>query len=104
MEGLEVLTTSQCISLLQLTSIGRIGFVRDGWPRILPINYAAADDGAIVFRTSAESSIAGIDSQPVTFEVDGFDLDRHLGWSVCVAGEGREVTDAGDPTAERLHR
>jgi nitroimidazol reductase NimA-like FMN-containing flavoprotein (pyridoxamine 5'-phosphate oxidase superfamily) len=104
LEGFEILSTSECISLLQRGCIGRVGFVAGGYPRVLPVNYAAADDGAVVFRTTAASSLTQVALQPVTFEIDGFDAHRHIGWSVCVTGEGREVTDGADPTGERLHR
>ena len=39
---------------------------------------------------------------PAAFEIDGYDEQARTGWSVCVHGPGREITDAGDVLAERL--
>jgi hypothetical protein len=69
---------------------------------LLPVNCAAATDGTVVFRTSEESVLAGIDGIPVVFEADGFDAVTHTGWSVCVHGFGREITQGDDRTARRL--
>ena len=45
------LTRREALELLQLHSyVGRIGFVVDGRPLILPVNYLA-DDASIVFCT-----------------------------------------------------
>jgi hypothetical protein len=33
----------------------------------------------------------------VAFEIDGFDNSRRSGWSVCVHGVAREITNADDP-------
>jgi hypothetical protein len=55
-----------------------------------------------VFRTTADSLLASVASKPVVFEVDGVDVAARTGWSVCVHGFAREVTDQDDPIARRL--
>ncbi len=100
--GLEVLSAGDCLVLLARTQIGRVGFVVNGRPHVLPVNFEVDRDATVVFRTTAASSLTAIDGEPVTFEVDGFDARTRLGWSVCVHGRGREISGANDPTAQRL--
>jgi nitroimidazol reductase NimA-like FMN-containing flavoprotein (pyridoxamine 5'-phosphate oxidase superfamily) len=101
--GLEILALEDCLRLLTGGSIGRVGFVVDGLPRVLPVNYAADMDGSVAFRTAPGSILAHVATRPAAFEVDGFDEHSRTGWSVCVQGVGREITDADDPLARRLH-
>jgi nitroimidazol reductase NimA-like FMN-containing flavoprotein (pyridoxamine 5'-phosphate oxidase superfamily) len=104
LEGLEVLTTSDCLRLLTSGCIGRVGFMHAGQPRVLPVNYTADDDGSVVFRTAQQSILTTIAARPATFEIDGFDEQHRSGWSVCVQGIGREITTADDPLARQLQR
>jgi nitroimidazol reductase NimA-like FMN-containing flavoprotein (pyridoxamine 5'-phosphate oxidase superfamily) len=73
-----------------------------GRPQVLPANYAADDLGVVVFRTSANSILMAVAMQAVVFEVDGLDEAHRTGWSVCVHGTAREITERNDPIAERL--
>jgi nitroimidazol reductase NimA-like FMN-containing flavoprotein (pyridoxamine 5'-phosphate oxidase superfamily) len=100
--GLEVLTPGDCLYLLAGGCIGRVGFGVSGQTHVLPVNYAVDKDGSVVFRTMAQSILTSVAAKPVAFEVDGFDERHQMGWSVCVHGVGREITDADDPTAGRL--
>jgi nitroimidazol reductase NimA-like FMN-containing flavoprotein (pyridoxamine 5'-phosphate oxidase superfamily) len=100
--GLEVLPAEECLRLLAGAAIGRIGFQTGGVLHVLPVNCAAAADGTIVFRTSGHSVLAGVDGVPVVFETDGFDAVHRIGWSVCVHGAGREITEGEDRTARTL--
>ena len=104
LEGLEVLTTSDCLRLLKSGCVGRVGFMDVGQPRVLPVNYTADDDGSVVFRTAHQSILTMIGARPATFEIDGFDERHRTGWSVCVQGVGREITTADDPLARQLQR
>jgi nitroimidazol reductase NimA-like FMN-containing flavoprotein (pyridoxamine 5'-phosphate oxidase superfamily) len=100
--GLEVLNAGDCLYLLAGSCIGRVGLVVSGQPHVLPVNYTADRDGSVVFRTTPDSILATVAGKPVAFEVDGFDERHRTGWSVCVHGIGREITDGEDPTARRL--
>jgi nitroimidazol reductase NimA-like FMN-containing flavoprotein (pyridoxamine 5'-phosphate oxidase superfamily) len=68
--------------------MGRIAFVVDSLPLVLPVNYRSlnGDTGRwILLRTRPGNAI---DSAPreVAFEIDGTDDVRHQGWSVLVSG------------------
>jgi len=90
--GLEVLGPVQCASLLEATPIGRLAFVVDGEPVVIPVNYAFVD-GAVVFRTlDGQKLQAAIAHQVVAFEVDEWDASTRKGWSVLVKGRAEEVT------------
>jgi nitroimidazol reductase NimA-like FMN-containing flavoprotein (pyridoxamine 5'-phosphate oxidase superfamily) len=82
------LSSDECRLLLAQATVGRIAFVVDGLPIILPVNYrlVSSETGLwILLRTRRGS---GIDSAPeqVAFEIDGVDLDHHQGWSVLARG------------------
>jgi nitroimidazol reductase NimA-like FMN-containing flavoprotein (pyridoxamine 5'-phosphate oxidase superfamily) len=102
LEGIEVLSPTECVALLARGCVGRVGFVVEGRPHVLPVNYAADTNGVVVFRTSASSLLMAASRQNVAFEVDGLDEAHRTGWSVCVYGAAREITDATDPIADRL--
>ncbi len=102
LEGFEVLAQEECAALLTRGCVGRVGFVVGGRPQVLPVNYAADDTGVVVFRTSANSILMAIAMQAVVFEVDGLDEAHRTGWSVCVHGSAREITERNDPITERL--
>lgn len=100
--GLDVLTLQDCLRHLRTARVGRVAFVHDGEPVILPVNHGM-DGESVVFRSSPGSKLdAADDGQPVAFEVDNFDADRHSGWSVVVRGIATTVTDRAD--TDRLTR
>lgn len=101
--GLEVLGPAECLELLASRPVGRLAFVHDGGPMILPITYVMTH-GGIAFRTTAGSKFdVAIMGRPVAFEVDGLDVARRTGWSVVVQGIAELVDDA-DRVAELEQR
>jgi nitroimidazol reductase NimA-like FMN-containing flavoprotein (pyridoxamine 5'-phosphate oxidase superfamily) len=91
--GMGVLTRDECYDRLRGARVGRIAFVSQGDPIILPVNHAV-DGESIVFRTAPGSKLlAGDSGLRVAFEVDGFDADRRTGWSVLVRGSASTVED-----------
>jgi uncharacterized protein len=88
--GLEVLSEVECRALLGTQRVGRVA-VCMGQPEILPVLYAVLD-GEVVFRTApGEKLIAAALHHTVAFEVDAFDVDARVGWSVDVVGEAEEI-------------
>lgn len=92
----------ECLKLLRQGNIGRLAVVIDGQPHVLPLNYAADENGVIVFRTADLTAATEAALANVAFEVDEIDLARRQGWSVVVHGFGREITAALDRDSERL--
>jgi uncharacterized protein len=85
---LEELAEEECRLLLRLAAVGRIGFVVDGFPVVLPVNYRMLSDELglwIVLRTQRGNSIDGA-PEHVAFEIDGIDHTHKQGWSVLVRG------------------
>jgi uncharacterized protein len=100
--GMGVLTRDECYDRLRAARVGRIAFVSQGDPVILPVNHAI-DGESVVFRTAPGSKLLAGDSKVrVAFEVDGFDADRRTGWSVLVRGTAGTVEDV--EAIERLNR
>ena len=62
-----------CLRLLGTGRIGRVGFVSDGQPHVLPVNYVASDAGEVVFRTTDGSVLTAVAGGPAVFEIDGYD-------------------------------
>jgi uncharacterized protein len=98
---LETMTRAGCEALLANGSVGRVAVVIDGQPHIVPVNYAA-EGATIVFRTAPDTILTEAALRKVAFEIDGIDEDRRAGWSVCVHGHGREITNGVDAESRHL--
>jgi nitroimidazol reductase NimA-like FMN-containing flavoprotein (pyridoxamine 5'-phosphate oxidase superfamily) len=92
--GVQILSYQECLQLLGVHLIGRIGFVDGGEMQILPVRYVW-HEGRIAFRSAVGAKLdAAIRETPVAFEVDGWDEPARSGWSVLVHGTAAEVRDA----------
>ena len=81
--------------------IGRLGFVYDYDPLVLPVNFFVIDRSIIV-RTGFGTLVHATASlERVTFEVDHVEPTKHIGWSVLVTGCAVEIDDADLPEAAR---
>jgi hypothetical protein len=88
---LQELGKDECRELLASQAVGRVAFVDDTGPTVLPANFVLADD-AVIFRTSPRTELARyLDGRRVAFEVDDIDDFRQSGWSVLVRGAARFV-------------
>jgi uncharacterized protein len=82
-----------CWRLVERAFVGRVGFVFDGEPFVLPVNYGVVD-GKIAFCTAEDSMLHSLDDRArVAFEVDHVDPVAESGWSVLVRGNMSEVVD-----------
>ena len=89
------LSEQDCRRLLDSRSVGRLAFVDDEGPVVLPVNYVS-NEGAVLLRISPHSSIGlHVRDRIVAFEVDDFDEDTRSGWSVLLRGTAGFV-DADD--------
>jgi nitroimidazol reductase NimA-like FMN-containing flavoprotein (pyridoxamine 5'-phosphate oxidase superfamily) len=98
---LATLTPAECEALLANGSVGRLAVVVGDQPHIVPVNYVA-DGATIVFRTGPETVLTEASLNKVAFEVDGIHETLRAGWSVCVHGYGREISDCVDDESRRL--
>ena len=98
-EPLEVMPDRDCVILLRSNELGRVAVVdQDLQPLIFPVNYFF-DEGVVVFRTGPGSKLALAPGARVSFEIDGWDIDTGVGWSVLVKGIAHDITDPrGMPT------
>jgi nitroimidazol reductase NimA-like FMN-containing flavoprotein (pyridoxamine 5'-phosphate oxidase superfamily) len=91
-----ILNQYECAELLRSHRVGRIGFLNDGWPAILPVNYVMDGDD-IVIRTDSGTKFAAMrHGAEVSFEVDAIDPLYRSGWSVLVYGSAAEVEDTDE--------
>src|SRR3974390_1030930 len=98
-EHVEVLDEQSCLEHLHSESLGRVAFRTGDAVEILPVNYAW--DGAIVvFRTAAGSRLELALQGRVSFEVDGWDAQHRVGWSVLLKGVAHDVTAGRDPYSQ----
>lgn len=99
--GLEVLSEPECRELLARRSLGRISFTVGDQPEIFPVNYSA-DGTVIVFRTAQSTRLEDSVKRRVAFEIDDWDPETGIGWSVVVKGVAEEITRGIDEFAAAL--
>ena len=91
--GLEILSTEECLWLLQPGGVGRLAWIVESRPVIRPVNFAL-DDQRLVIRTGTGSiHAAATDNLEAAFEVDRPRNVDHTAWSVIVNGTIRLATD-----------
>lgn len=99
--GLEILSEHQCLDLLAARALGRIAFPLEGETEIFPVNYST-DGTIVVFRTAPGTKLAQSTITRVAFEVDDWDAEARVGWSVVLKGVAQEVTAGTDPFSTAL--
>jgi transcriptional regulator with XRE-family HTH domain len=87
------LNPSACRALLGSHGVGRLGVDSASGPVIVPVNYTVVD-GAIVFRTAADTTPSMAEGCQVAFDVDRIDDAFSEGWSVLVRGPAHRVSEA----------
>lgn len=98
---IEVLSEQQCRELLASRDLGRIAFSIGEQPEIFPVSYAT-DGSIVVFRTASGTKLQNAIKSRVAFEVDDWDPDGRVGWSVVLKGVSEEVTSGIDPFSATL--
>ena len=95
------LTEDECLDLLQSHDLARIAFLFKGRIEIFPINYCL-DGAIIVFRTGLGTKLAAVGTTTVAVEIDGWDPETGIGWSVIAKGRTEEITTNPGRVAEHL--
>jgi nitroimidazol reductase NimA-like FMN-containing flavoprotein (pyridoxamine 5'-phosphate oxidase superfamily) len=84
--GLRVLTLEECLQHLREAPVGRVAFLHEGDPVILPVTFAL-DGLDVVFRSTWGSKLEHArHAGNVAFEVDAVDVATRRGWSVVISG------------------
>ncbi|WP_289009389.1 pyridoxamine 5'-phosphate oxidase family protein [uncultured Thermomonospora sp.] len=89
------LRSAESLRLAGTSPLGRLVFNLYGVPTIRPVNHIVEGED-IIFRTHGDSAVVealGTGEMLVAYEVDHFDLDARLGWSVVINGTARRVLD-----------
>lgn len=90
------LTRSECFEFLALHDLGRLAFVDDLGPVVIPVNYVL-DRYMLVIRTDEGAKLdAARRGVKVAFEIDEMDAAGKTGWSVLVRGEAVAVSDLAE--------
>jgi hypothetical protein len=85
----------ECLAALAGGVIGRVVFTDQAMPAVQPVNYVL-DGEEILFRTANGSKLAAaVRHAVVGFQIDEFDPESRLGWTVLGVGEAYEVHDPG---------
>lgn len=88
-----VLPATECQSLLQAHTIGRVVWNTTDGPQVLPVTYVLRD-GQIIFRTTPYGALSELRNvRQVAFEVDEFDVVTRTGWSVVARGWSKAATN-----------
>lgn len=87
---IDELSVEECFDLLQMRAVGRLAYIDEGKPRILPLNFDV-HQGSVVFRIGYGELLDTIHNSEVEFEVDDVDPESNQGWSVIVHGVAEEI-------------
>ena len=86
--SISTLTEEESWELVDVASVGRLGFLADGDVKIIPVNYLLDVD--VIIRTLPDGIIAKLAGTRVTFEVD-YHSNEGVGWSVLMHGDLKEL-------------
>ncbi len=95
-EPFEILNEEQCWELLSGEQFGRLAVSVAGRPDIYPVNFIIYN-GVVVFRTAEGSKLASMAiNAAVAFEVDGYNPETNIAWSVVLHGQAKLVEHTPD--------
>lgn len=96
------LSREECLELLASQPVGRVSYVDEHGPVVIPVTHEV-DGDTVVFRTTRHSKLATAAGPGLlAFEVDDIDPFDQSGWSVLVRGNAHfeEIPDLDDDTVE----
>ena len=92
-DGVEMISPGECLRLLGTLPLGRVIYHENGLPAVRLVNFVV-DRGTLLFRVAAGQTLrAARRGELVAFEVDDYDVERHLGWTVTALGHLTEVSE-----------
>jgi nitroimidazol reductase NimA-like FMN-containing flavoprotein (pyridoxamine 5'-phosphate oxidase superfamily) len=90
---LAVMTQKESWALVKQAALGRLAFVMDGWPLVMPVNYLVDGDDVVMRSDPGRKLTAARQQVQATLEVDWVDRVHRSGWSVLVFGIATAVDD-----------
>jgi nitroimidazol reductase NimA-like FMN-containing flavoprotein (pyridoxamine 5'-phosphate oxidase superfamily) len=94
------LGTAECWELLGVREVGRIAYVDDRGPMVVPVTYVV-NDASLLVRVAPYSQLARhLPDAQAALEVDDIDYFTRSGWSVVVRGRIEAVDSDELPTLE----
>ena len=93
------LDATECHRLLRTTKVGRLAFVDDSGPDVLPVNFSMDGEDVLIATSSYGAIARAATGARVAFEVDELDAYTESGWSVVVRGFAHRVAPF-DPPAD----
>ena len=89
-----VLTQKECWALVKQAALGRLAFVMDDWPLVMPVNYLVDGPDVVIRSDPGRKLTAARQQVQATLQVDSIDRLHRSGWSVLVFGIATAVDDA----------
>ena len=100
-EGVEVISPAECLRLLAMVPLGRLVYHERGLPAVRLVNFVV-DRGVLLFRVAEGQTLrAAQRGEVVAFEVDDYDVERHLGWTVTAVGHLAVVSEPDETARAR---
>ena len=97
---LKDLSPPECLGLLAMVRVGRVGIASEEGPLILPVNFIVLRE-TVVFRTAPGTKLATAMARgAVSFEADDYARNGTWGWSVLLHGTASEM--AAGPERESI--
>jgi nitroimidazol reductase NimA-like FMN-containing flavoprotein (pyridoxamine 5'-phosphate oxidase superfamily) len=90
---LMVLTQKESWALVKQAALGRLAFVMDGWPLVMPVNYLVDGTDVVIRSDPGRKLTAARQQVQATLQVDSIDRLHRSGWSVLVFGIATAVDD-----------
>ncbi|HEY7044831.1 MAG TPA: pyridoxamine 5'-phosphate oxidase family protein [Nocardioidaceae bacterium] len=91
--GPHVLDATECWERVRESGVGRLAFVVENWPVVLPVNFCTDGDD-VVLRSGEGLKLSTLRRSPaVALEVDSFEPLYRSGWSVLLLGTASVVDD-----------
>lgn len=88
------LDAAECWRLMGEHGVGRVVFLGDTWPRIVPTTYDAVS-GTAYFRAPVYGELARrVAGHTASLQMDDIDPGTLTGWSVLMTGTAHRVEDA----------
>ncbi len=100
---LNTLSRDECLRMLRTGYVGRVGYVEQGRPVIVTVNFAVTRDGTVgLWSGEGRKLEAARAGEPLCLQADGVDGDYKTGWCVNVTGvadvlEGEAARAAAKP-------